>query len=100
MTSPGNEERRPGGGGATNLNFTSDSTAPAGDMWAVWLDGWTIGRAEGISRGRELADAEAAARHRAAAQAVLGICRAPEVDRDEAAARRARIDARFGGESG
>src|SRR5699024_2152976 len=28
--------------------------------WAIWTDGWTHGRAEGIERGRELADAEAA----------------------------------------
>ena len=70
------------------------------DVWAVWLDGWTIGRAEGIERGRELADAEAAARHRAAADVVLAMTHVPEVDRAEAAARRARIDARFTGEGG
>lgn len=98
MTDHGHEEGRPHhkDGHLSNLKCCSDHTT-AGDMWAVWLDGWTIGRAEGISRGRELADAEAAARHRAVAQTVLGICKAPVVDRDERAAWRARTDARFGG---
>lgn len=62
-----------------------------------YLMGWRAGYLEGIDRGRELADAEAAARHRAAADVVLAMTRVPEVDRAEAAARRARIDARFGG---
>lgn len=65
--------------------------------WDDWMAGYVEGLAQGISRGRELADAEAAARHRAAASVVLAMTRVPEVDRAEAAARRARIDGRFGG---
>lgn len=65
--------------------------------WADYLAGHRAGYLEGLERGRALADAEAAARHRAAADVVLAMTRAPEVDRAEAAARRARIDARFGG---
>ena len=65
--------------------------------WDDYLTGWQAGYLEGMSRGREIADAEAAARHRAAADVVLAMTRVPEVDRAEAAARRARIDARFGG---
>lgn len=65
-----------------------------------YLLGWRYGYLEGIERGRELADAEAAARHRAAADVVLAMTRVPEVDRAEAAARRARIDARFATKGG
>ena len=65
--------------------------------WDDYMAGFAEGFTQGISRGREIADAEAAARHRAAADVVLAMTRAPEVDRAEAAARRARIDARFGG---
>ena len=65
--------------------------------WDDYLTGWQAGYLEGMSRGRALADAEAAARHRAAADVVLAMTRVPEVDRAEDAARRARIDARFGG---
>lgn len=65
--------------------------------WDDYLTGWSAGYLEGLERGRALADAEAAARHRAAADVVLAMTRVPEVDRAEAAARRARIDARFGG---
>lgn len=68
--------------------------------WDDYLTGWRAGYLEGIDRGRELADAEAAARHRAAAEVVLAMTKVPVVDRDEAAARRARIDARFTGEGG
>lgn len=50
-----------------------------GRDWQIWCDGWTHGRADGIEVGRARADAEAAQRHRAAAQVVLGIC---SVDRD------------------
>lgn len=65
--------------------------------WDDYLAGHRSGYLEGLERGRELADAEAAARHRAAADVVLAMTRVPEVDRAKAAARRARIDARFGG---
>lgn len=65
--------------------------------WDDYLTGWRAGYLEGMGRGRALADAEAAARHRAAAEVVLAMTRVPEVDRAEAVARRARIDARFGG---
>ena len=67
----------------------------APDVFAIWLDGWTTGRTEGIARGRELADEEAANRHRAAADVLLAMRNVPEVDRAAAAARRARWDARF-----
>lgn len=65
-----------------------------------YLTGWKAGYLEGVDRGRELADAEAAARHRAAADVVLAMTRVPEVGRAEAAARRARIDARFAAKGG
>lgn len=68
--------------------------------WDDYLAGFTEGFTQGISRGREIADAEAAARHRAAADVVLAMTRVPEVDRAEAAARRARIDARFAAKGG
>lgn len=68
--------------------------------WDDYLTGWQAGYLEGMSRGREIADAEAAARHRAAADVVLAMTRVPEVDRAEAAARRARIDARFTAKGG
>ena len=66
------------------------------DYWT----GWTSGYLEGMCRGREIADAEAAARHRAAADVVLAMVNVPEVDRAEAAARRARWDARFAAKGG
>lgn len=65
-----------------------------------YLTGWRAGYLEGISRGQEIADAEAAARHRAAAAVVGAMIRVPVVDRDEAAARRARWDARFTSKGG
>lgn len=68
--------------------------------WDDWMAGHAAGYLEGLERGRALADAEAAARHRAAADVVLAMTRVPEVDRAEAAARRARIDARFGAKGG
>lgn len=67
------------------------------DRWHHYVDAWCNGWQAGITEGRRRADAEAAARHRAAASVVLAMTRVPEVDRAEAAARRARIDARFGG---
>lgn len=79
--------------------MTSDNvleTWPA-SRFDDYLTGWKAGYLEGVDRGRELADAEAAARHRSAADVVLAMVNVPEVDRAEAAARRARIDARFGG---
>ena len=68
--------------------------------WTDYMTGWEAGYVEGMSRGREIADAEAAARHRAAAEVVTAMIRVPEVDRAEAAARRARIDARFAAKGG
>lgn len=65
--------------------------------WDDYLAGFREGFTQGISRGQEIADAEAAARHRAAADVVGAMIRVPVVDRDEAAARRARWDARFAG---
>ena len=67
------------------------------DAWHAYVDAWCNGWVAGLEEGRRRADAEAAARHRAAADVVLAMTRVPEVDRAEAAARRARIDARFGG---
>ncbi|EKA62169.1 hypothetical protein B277_03945 [Janibacter hoylei PVAS-1] len=68
--------------------------------WDDYCTGWSAGYLEGLDRGRALADAEAAARHRAAADVVLAMTRTPEVDRAESAARRARIDARFAAKGG
>ena len=68
--------------------------------WDDYLTGFREGFTQGISRGREIADAEAAARHRAAAEVVGAMIRVPEVDPAEAAARRARIDARFTAKGG
>lgn len=65
------------------------------ESWHTYVDGWCNGWSAGIDEGRRRADAEAAARHRAAADVVLAMTRVPEVDRAESAARRARIDARF-----
>ena len=67
------------------------------DAWDAYVDAWCHGYTAGIDEGRRRADADAAARHRAAAAVVLALRDVPEVDRAEAAARRARIDARFGG---
>lgn len=62
--------------------------------WADYLTGHAAGYLEGLVRGRELADAEAAARHRAAADVVLAARDLPvrdaEVDRAAAARRAAR----------
>lgn len=59
-----------------------------------YLTGWRAGYLEGVDRGRELADAEAAARHRAAAEVVLAMTRVPardpEADRAAAERRAAR----------
>ena len=84
-------------------SFGGDSPQYSGNVLDEWppsrLDdyylGWSAGYLEGIDRGRELADAEAAARHRAAARIVVAATKVPERDRDADRARRARIDARW-----
>lgn len=65
------------------------------DQWHHYVDAWCNGWQAGITEGRRRADAEAAARHRAAADVVLAMRNVPEVDRAGADARRARWDARF-----
>lgn len=65
------------------------------DQWHHYVDAWCAGWVIGVEEGRRRADAEASARHRAAAEVVTAMIRVPVVDRDEAAARRGRIDARF-----
>lgn len=65
--------------------------------WQDYLAGFGEGYVQGIGRGRQLADEEAAARHRAAAAVVLDLTKVPERDHEADRARRARIDARFGG---
>lgn len=67
------------------------------ESWRTYVDGWCNGWSAGIDEGRRRADAEASARHRAAAEVVGAMIRVPVVDPAEAAARRARIDARFAG---
>lgn len=68
--------------------------------WDDYVAGFDQGYLEGLSRGREIADEEAAARQRAAARVVHYMPRVPVVDPVDSAARRARIDARFNGEGG
>lgn len=73
------------------------------ESWHTYVDGWCNGWSAGLDEGRRRADAEAAARHRAAAEVVGAMIRVPVVDQAEAAARRARWDARFtngGGQCG
>lgn len=109
------KENRPAGNGAAsreqNLGdkVRPQSTEPtpaaapntlATWPWARWddyLTGYIAGRADGITEGRRQADAEAAARHQAAADVVLAMTRVPVRDKAADAARRARWDARFGG---
>lgn len=62
--------------------------------WDDYLAGFREGFTQGISRGREIADAEAAARHRAAADVVLAMTRVPERDH-EADRRRAAKSAAY-----
>lgn len=50
---------------------------------ADYLLGWRYGYLEGVDRGRQLADEEAAARHRAAAGVVLAMTKVPERDHTE-----------------
>lgn len=66
------------------------------EQWNHYVDAWCAGWAIGVEEGRRRADAEASAAHRAAADVVTAMIRVPLVDPAEAAARRARIDARFG----
>ena len=68
------------------------------NAWHAYVDAWCNGWAAGVDEGRRRADAEAAARHRAASSVVLAMTKVPEVDRSETAARRRRWDARFGGD--
>ena len=68
-----------------------------GRDWDLYHRGRIDGRAEGYDVGWAAADEYATRAHRAAAEVVTAMIRVPEVDPAEAAARRARIDARFGG---
>ena len=58
--------------------------------WDDYLTGFREGFTQGISRGREIADAEAAARHRAAARVVVAMSKIParDAEADRAAAER------------
>lgn len=76
-------------------NFIVDGQLWTEHDWHVWVDGWTAGRAEGIARGRALADEEAVAAGREAAYIVSQMAEIPPRDREADSARRARIDARF-----
>lgn len=93
-------ESRPAGNGAAEKSFAGDYSHYSNpDIDAAWWDGWTFGRAEGILRGYELADAEAAARHAEAARVVLanlGVERDVEADRRRAEKSRAYWAARRG----
>lgn len=85
------------GGDKSQSTVPIDIVALASHEWHIFMDGFESGFTNGIDHGRRLADEEAAARHRAAANVVVAMTKVPIVDQDEAAARRARIDARFGG---
>lgn len=65
-----------------------DSWPPS--RWDDYMAGFREGFTQGIDRGRELADAEAAARHRAAARVVVAMSKIPPRDAkaDRAAAER------------
>ena len=74
----------------------TDITKLSPSEWDAFCAGHESGYAVGLEEGWRRADAHASATHRAAAEVVTAMIRVPEVDPAEAAARRARIDARFG----
>ncbi|TQM62583.1 hypothetical protein FBY41_2619 [Humibacillus xanthopallidus] len=61
----------------------------------IWCDGYAAGIGHGLDRGRELADAEAAARHRRAFTVVQAMARIPERDAEADRAAAARREARW-----
>jgi len=63
------------------------------DEWRLYLDGYQAGYVDGIERGREIADDEAAAIHREAVRVVHAMAKLdPHVDREERR-RRCQADA-------
>lgn len=67
--------------------------------WCLFMEGYECGHAHGVTRGRQLEHDEVARIQRHAVRNVHAAAKLPPRDADADRARRARIDARFGGDA-